>query len=504
MSSPQAGRVILTLFLAVLAQCNHSAAQGVVTQTGTETIESYDSATEVLTVSVEYSYEWPSERTIRSFSVPPPEDLIGEVSFSPTGTGGCTRVNARTIRCPSFTTSFSISYRYLKQVFATEDEKENFNYRSDWGFHGRTANTTLDLFYPPSLVVCRDDPCNAPNPEPNIDEPGHLQWVEENENSRFLAEVRFQVGPLEPPSCPAGMTLAASQSCVNVSVAYFGETQCNASDSGFDATNAPSGSPWISVAQDETTLVAKAEITPAENAGDVEFVSDDPEIATVTSQKASQSPRSLSVVGIAPGETSIDAVVNQTLGQSLNVAVYQKKTLKIAMHIITAIGDVPPTLNISDSALKEGLDRIWDQAAITFTVKKRQLSVNYDTAPKNGLLDGICESPGTLFSETEGRKIVRDAKDPTAHINLFYIKDLAQDKLQGCASSIQRIAFIQDVSFPLHVIDVTAHEVGHVLRNDHVNDKSRLMHPDGLESAGNCLLVKPEWDTSNETAQGFK
>jgi hypothetical protein len=56
MSSAQTFCVILTVFLAVISQCTIAAAQGVVTQTGQETIESYDSATERLTIGVEYSY----------------------------------------------------------------------------------------------------------------------------------------------------------------------------------------------------------------------------------------------------------------------------------------------------------------------------------------------------------------------------------------------------------------------------------------------------------------
>src|SRR5262245_56514001 len=51
MRSAQAVCMILTIFLAVISQSTLSAAQGVVTQTGKETIESYDSATEVLTIS---------------------------------------------------------------------------------------------------------------------------------------------------------------------------------------------------------------------------------------------------------------------------------------------------------------------------------------------------------------------------------------------------------------------------------------------------------------------
>ena len=71
--------VILTIFLAVVSQCPIAAAQ-IATQTGSETIESYDRATERLTIRVAYIYQWPQGPTLRSFTIPPEEDLLGEES----------------------------------------------------------------------------------------------------------------------------------------------------------------------------------------------------------------------------------------------------------------------------------------------------------------------------------------------------------------------------------------------------------------------------------------
>jgi hypothetical protein len=67
MRSTKAVCVILTTFLAVISQCTISAAQRVVTQTGRETIENYDSGMEVLTIHAEYSYEWLPGSTILTF-----------------------------------------------------------------------------------------------------------------------------------------------------------------------------------------------------------------------------------------------------------------------------------------------------------------------------------------------------------------------------------------------------------------------------------------------------
>jgi hypothetical protein len=177
---------ILTFYLVIIAQCTISAAQ-VVTQTGKEKIESYDKATEVLTISVEYSYQWPVGPD-RSFTVP--QTLIGNPKFS----SGCTFTpQNRTIRCPRGITFFSISYQYRKQVNATEDGKEEFTYESGFQRQAGRTNAIYDLFYPSSWIVRRDI-SNKPFPEPKVDAPGHFQWVEEN-ISAFVAQVRFQTAP---------------------------------------------------------------------------------------------------------------------------------------------------------------------------------------------------------------------------------------------------------------------------------------------------------------------
>jgi hypothetical protein len=189
MRSPQAVRVILTVCLAVISQYHISAAQVPVTQTGRETIESYDSAKERLTISVEYSYQWQAPR-IRTFTVPPKKNLIGEVSFSPQGTGACTWLNTRVIGCASGITSFHISYRYWKQIFVTEDGLEEFTYQSDFERLPGYTNAKYDLFYPFYWTYSSVDP--VPNPIINVNDLGHLTWVLRNKNV-FLAKVRFQI-----------------------------------------------------------------------------------------------------------------------------------------------------------------------------------------------------------------------------------------------------------------------------------------------------------------------
>jgi hypothetical protein len=180
MKSAQALQVFLTIFLSVIAQCTISTAQAVVTQTGKETIESYDSATERLTISVEYNYQW-QVGPDRFFTVEP--NLIGNPSFSWTGTGACTSTpKNRTIRCPRGITSFHISYRYQLQINIGQGE---FTYLSRFQRQFVPTNATYDLFYPSSWNVIRV------SPEPTVDNKlDHFRWVQPNTNS-FVAQVRF-------------------------------------------------------------------------------------------------------------------------------------------------------------------------------------------------------------------------------------------------------------------------------------------------------------------------
>jgi hypothetical protein len=201
--------VTLTIFLAAISQHTISVAQGVVTQTGKETIESYDSVKEVLTISGEYSYQWPSGPTNRSFPIPK-DKLIGAVSFSPKGANACNMAsNGASIQCPGrFVTSFSMSYRYKMQINATEDGQEEFTYESGFARQAGYNNVTYDLLYPHSWIIRRDR-FNKPSPEPKIDGPGHFQWELQNINA-FTAKVRFRIRP----PCPAGMVWnEASQEC---------------------------------------------------------------------------------------------------------------------------------------------------------------------------------------------------------------------------------------------------------------------------------------------------
>ena len=194
----------LTIFFVSVFQCDISLAQEPArTQTRRDTIESYDSATRLMTISVELSLQG---RLSSHMAFDIPRGLIGEPSFNWEGAGTCRRRNTQ-FTCSGDITSVQYSYRYQGSARG----RDNFiRYTSSWGLFSSTADTTFDLFYPPSLAFLRALRTNGIELEPNIEEPGHLQWVKKNESSRFFLNVEFQIAP-----CPEGTTWeVVSQSCV--------------------------------------------------------------------------------------------------------------------------------------------------------------------------------------------------------------------------------------------------------------------------------------------------
>jgi hypothetical protein len=99
--------------------------------------------------------------------------------------------NGTSIQCPGrFVTSVKISYRFWKQIYATEDGLEEFTYQSGFERLPGYTNATYDLFYPFYWTYSSVEP--VPNPIINVNGLGHLTWVLRNKNA-FTAKVRFQI-----------------------------------------------------------------------------------------------------------------------------------------------------------------------------------------------------------------------------------------------------------------------------------------------------------------------
>jgi hypothetical protein len=295
------------------------------------------------------------------------------------------------------------------------------------------------------------------------------------------------------------MLAAAAQICV---VKYVGQTQCNASDSGFDATNATPDPPWISVAKGQTTRVAKAEITPAGNAGSVGFVSGESRIATVQPATATKSPQPLAVKGIAPGETLIGAVVNQTLGESLNVVVYEKKIIKVVAHLVQIRGSqgLCPKPQTTLSGLRAALNKIWDQAAVEFTLQTDtffgQKAIDLSFVGNGDCMLNIFMGQDRI----EEDKVILDVKNQTTlegDVHIFFMQQLEKffgyyiettDNIfaEGLEDQLVDPRLAQIPLISTHFL--IGHELGHFMNLPHCEKSNKIFSwLSGWDS--HCLFV---------------
>jgi hypothetical protein len=278
------------------------------------------------------------------------------------------------------------------------------------------------------------------------------------------------------------------------------------------------------VASGQTTKVAKALITPKGEAAEVGFKSSDSSIATVSPAKATGSPQILNVKGVAAliGVTSVEAFTGEdVMCKELKVAVYRKETVKVTANIVQLKkpdGKLCPAPKEKVNAKKfaDGLNKIWDQAAVGFNVKVRQfLKKKAIAADEDGncRVDeaGVDDANGqrcTSFTgATEMQKVIQGAKDPDAHVNIYFVQNYS------CPYALyvrdEKAIFglgFADQSPPTFTSPLLmAHELGHHLDLPHCDSGSSLDNNCAGEGVATlmhsqntgCLIHKPEWDTSN-------
>jgi hypothetical protein len=231
----------------------------------------------------------------------------------------------------------------------------------------------------------------------------------------------------------------------------------------------------------------------------------------------------LEVTGVAPliGQTSIEAFTgDDAMCKSLNVRVYRKETGKVAANIVQLKGCKAPAEKVSANKFADGLKKIWDQAAVGFTVNvrkftgKKAIDADEDGDCIVDESDGAC---GGFTGATEMQKIIQQAKDANAHVNIYFVREYScpyalyvkeEKAVFGMGAADQVCPDPSKPSCVTTKIDsvlLFAHELGHHLDLPHcdggnsidnncagegVND---LMHS---QNTG-CLIHKPEWDTSN-------
>ncbi|MFC1679397.1 hypothetical protein ACFL2T_04230 [Elusimicrobiota bacterium] len=159
---------------------------------------------------------------------------------------------------------------------------------------------------------------------------------------------------------------------------------------------------------------------------------------------------------------------------------------------------IPPSRAPTASQVRTGLDGLWGpQANIFFTVERNAVEVNYDVLDRDGKL----RAPilGDVQSQLEVAKISLAAKTETADINIYYVKGFTTEKDNGIAIFIegeQKGEIWIDDSHINSTVNITAHEVGHILGNltdaEHSGDSADLMF--GSERAEDpCRIRRFDW-----------
>jgi hypothetical protein len=295
----------------------------------------------------------------------------------------------------------------------------------------------------------------------------------------------------------------------STSVAFSGDTDCEARDGGFDATINP---PTASVTVGSLSTTPKVHISGSpENVNAVSFRSANPAIMTAEALTSAGPARRLKLTGVFPGETTVEAVLAGSVIGSLSVVVYPRQQLNVAAFIVDAgtkkkvtCVSTPDIDEKDEKVLETALNNIWDQAGIEFKVTKlRREAIEWD-------VDGSCSlnlfSLGELYIPGPEVSMIRDSqhlKDPKAHTVIYFVRDV--EGLSGFATKFGTIAAVLDGLYAMvgnrsgqaSTTTTAAHEVGHNLGLKDV-PSDNLMNPNG--NSASCLLTKEQWEKANNTA----
>lgn len=251
---------------------------------------------------------------------------------------------------------------------------------------------------------------------------------------------------------------------------------------------------------------------------------------TVTPSSTSNNPETITVTGVSGSTSSVNYGIGSSpicSGTGLGITVKPYQNITIAMHVITGTSAATtPTSAPSASALQNYLNTVFGlQTNTYFTVTDSDATVNYDLNG-NGKLD---LGPNANTYSNEELAIKSACYSSSARFNIYFVHAVScqYGDAAGVTSQPHNTAYIGDPTGIVNILNVTAHEVGHLFGiTGHSNEKTitkngstipnptfvqpttpspapgqpspdltdRLMY---YQTAGGTLLVKPEWDFIN-------
>ena len=226
-------------------------------------------------------------------------------------------------------------------------------------------------------------------------------------------------------------------------------------NNGFDDTTVPE---WLIVPVNNAlnTKTAIAEIDPAIVAPEVSFEVLDTSKATVSPVNASTGYETVTLTGQASGDTALKAKVETTDCKTLNLAVKDKRTVRVAIHFMQDIAGHSTSRNNADAIIDELNICYTPQANVVFT--KHSSDSPVVPTDLGSVVELYASNPANEWDD-----VINAAQDATAEINLYFVWEFECDGTpltdNAAGGRIGTDAIIEDKDNP-HTV---CHETGHTL-----------------------------------------
>jgi len=244
------------------------------------------------------------------------------------------------------------------------------------------------------------------------------------------------------------------------------------------------------------TRQAKAVINPAADAGQVVFESDRSKV-TVSPSPATSSPQTLSLTGVARGDTVVEAkrAGSASVLATLGVSVKDRVDKTVAIHAVTETRNNPDLVpaNVPTAASLQTYlnDTIWGKQANVFsTVTRDDKSVGWDLDGNQKLADPVLASA----TSAEINAISAGAKKNGVDFNIYFINEMEIPHAFTLRSRGE--TWIQSTHVNSEE-NVSAHELGHAMgRRGESTDSKDVMYEVG-NASNPCEVRKRDWDAVN-------
>ncbi len=308
-----------------------------------------------------------------------------------------------------------------------------------------------------------------------------------------------------------------TQAAPPVTVTITNENLCAGFDDWTGTHVEKDGRVWVSVPQGGSNTVT-VNISPANMAANIIFVSADASIAIVWPTNLTGATQTLTINGMSSIPDITNTMIHVQLGNTATLTSFHvdvlpvRSNVTVALYYVTATGNTNtvPTNVATSAELETKLNTVFgSQANVFFTVWPAvSTNVNYDLNgnSKLNIAGKGCEA------DTEEYAAIAEELTTTANLRVFYVRGMGNDsgvEAGGWTPALAGIplnrTFIQDEhnGSPAYI---AVHEVGHSL--GHLKDLTnaaqgkidRLMWGNA-QTNDPCRLIRDEWRKLNKRAE---